>query len=332
MTGVTRIYLDTKYWLFFRDVYSGRPRGDSHQLLYEKILELVASGKVICPVTDNALYEVFHQSDFSTRLSTAKVMDQLSAGIALDETHQRVRIEIVHFLRSCHERDDGLHRLSDWVWTRACWTLGEMHPHSPNLPGEIQTRLQIGFCEEMAKRSIADLVTALASAPEAVPRSFLGNLSRKLTEGKLRHAGEIRSLKQAFMMEVAGVLDAYREDIAGALAYISRAEAVKPADVEKKIGEIVELFRTGRIGMSLPFFNTQAGLHSVFRWNRNQKFKANDWLDYSHAGAALPYFDLFLTEKVLASLVTSNSLRYDSLYDTKVFSDPAEALAALATI
>jgi hypothetical protein len=62
--------------------------------------------------------------------------------------------------------------------------------------------------------------------------------------------------------------------------------------------------------MSLPFFNTQAGLHSMFRWNRDQKFKANDWLDYSRADAALPYFDLFLTEKVLASLFTSNSLRY----------------------
>jgi hypothetical protein len=332
VAALTRIYLDTNYWLFVRDAYAGRPRSDTHRLLYEKLLQLVSSGRAICPATDTVLHEVFHQNDFDTRLMTARVIDELSAGIALQETGQRVGIEILHFLRSRRESADALYPLSDWVWTRACWILGEVHPYPTHLPPEVQTRLQIGFCEEMAKRGIADIVRSLAPAPEPLPRAFLDNLSRKLNEGKMRHADGIHSPKQAFMMEVAGILDFHRDDIAGALAHISNSEAVAPAEVEAEIGVVKELFRTGKIGTSLPFFNTQAGLHAVFRWNRGQKFKSNDWLDYYHAGAALPYFDIFLTEKVLASIVTSRALGYDSLYDTRVCSDPAEALDVLETV
>jgi hypothetical protein len=46
----------------------------------------------------------------------------------------------------------------------------------------------------------------------------------------------------------------------------------------------------------------------------------------------LPYFDVFLRERVLASIVTSPALRHDSLYDTRVYSEPARALDVLETI
>lgn len=332
MAALTRIYLDTNYWLFVRDAYAGRPRSDTHKQIYEKLLHLVSSGRAVCPATDTVIYEVFRQNDSVTRLMTAEVIDELSMGIALEQTEQRVKIEILHFLRLCRQSADTPYTLSDWVWTRACWVLGEMHPYLPQLPPEVQARLQIGFFEEMAKRGIADIVRSLASAPEPVPKTFLDNLARKLTEDKMRNADEIHSLKQAFMMEVAGVLDVYRDDIAGALAFISGSEAVAPAEVEAEIEVIKELFRAGKAGISLPFFNTQAGLHALFRWNRSQRLKPNDWLDYCHAGAALPYFDIFLTEKVLASTITSPALRYDALYDTRVCSDAAEALDILDTI
>ena len=144
MATLTRIYLDTNYWLFVRDAHAGRPRSDTHRLIYEKLLQLVDSGRAICPATETVLYEVLHQNDFNTRLMTAEVIDELSAGIALEEASQRVRIEILHFLRSFRGGANALYALSDWVWTRACWVLGEMHPYSTHLPPEAQTRLQIG--------------------------------------------------------------------------------------------------------------------------------------------------------------------------------------------
>ena len=193
MAALTRIYLDTNYWLFVRDAYAGRPRNDTHRLLYEKLLHLVRSGRAVCPATDTVLYEVFRQNELDTRLMTAKIIDELSMGIALEPAEQRVRIEILHFLRLCRQSADTLCTLSDWVWTRSCWVLGEMHPYLPQLQPKDQARLPIGFFEERAKRGIADIVSSLASAPEPVPKTFLGDLARKLTEDKTRHADEIRS-------------------------------------------------------------------------------------------------------------------------------------------
>jgi hypothetical protein len=250
-------------------------------------------------------------------------------GIALEQTEQRVRLEILHFLRLGQQSADTLHTLSDWVWNRTCWVLGGVHPYFPGLPPDVQSRLQIEFLEEMAKRGIADIVKSLAGAPEPIPKTFLVGLAGKLTGGKMRHANEIRSKKQAFMMEIAGVLDVYRDDISGALAVINGSKAVAPADVEAEVAAIKELFRTGKAGRSLPFFNTQAGLHAMFRWNRAQQLKPNEYLDYYHA-AALPYFDIFLTEKILASTVAT--LGYDELYCTRVCSGVGEALDALGMI
>ena len=166
MAALSRIYLDTNYWLYVRDAYAGRPRNGTHRLLCEKLVHLVRSGKAICPATDTVLHEVFHQDDFDTRLMTATVIDELSAGIALQGTMERVRIEILHFLRARRGSADALYPLSDWVWTRACWILGEMYPYPSEFPPEVQTRLQIGFCEEMAKHGIADISGAWRGLPE----------------------------------------------------------------------------------------------------------------------------------------------------------------------
>jgi hypothetical protein len=70
----------------------------------------------------------------------------------------------------------------------------------------------------MAKRSIEDIVRSLALNQHPATSALLNDLSRKLTEGKDCHAGQVRSRKQAFMMEVAGVLDVHRDDNAAALA------------------------------------------------------------------------------------------------------------------
>jgi hypothetical protein len=82
----------------------------------------------------------------------------------------------------------------------------------------------------------------------------------------------------------------------------------------------------------LPFIAINAGIHASVRWNRKQKFKPHDWMDFMHAAAGLPYCDYFLSENSLAKLVSSAQLRFDRRYQTQVISDPAEAVEALAAL
>jgi hypothetical protein len=100
VSGCKKIYLDTKYWIYFRDVLVDAPQSEEHRLLFERLIELVRAGKAICPVSDQAIHELFHRRDRPTRMSTAQVMDLLSGGVALEETFQRIRVEALHFVRS----------------------------------------------------------------------------------------------------------------------------------------------------------------------------------------------------------------------------------------
>ncbi len=329
VSALIRVYLDTNYWIYLRDARMGQPRCPAHRTLYETLRAAVLGRKVVCPVTDNAVYEVLRQDSLASRTATAEVMDELSTGVALDSSDQRLRIEILHYLRTRQEGADALHPLSEWVWTHACWVLSEMYPTSNALPPDIQRELQIAFYQEMLKLGVTGLMKCLASAPAPFPDDVLIGMAKRLTEGKFRHTRQLRSFKQVFMTEVAGVLDCYRHEIADALRYICNRGQIDPPPVDHAIAGITAAFRTGTVGTALPSVNILAGLHALFRWNRNQRYKPNDSFDHLHASAALPHFHLFLTENALARAVTSPLLKYDQLYGTVVCSDPTAALAAL---
>lgn len=64
------------------------------------------------------------------------------------------------------------------------------------------------------------------------------------------------------------------------------------------------------------------------RWDKKRQYRENGFHDFSHAVAALPYFDVFATEKSLAHL-TSNDLKLNTRYGTKVVKTTAELIGAL---
>jgi hypothetical protein len=67
-------------------------------------------------------------------------------------------------------------------------------------------------------------------------------------------------------------------------------------------------------------------LHAAMRWNKGQKFKANDFFDYQHAAAAVGYCDAFFTERTLCSVLTRGDFALDKLYACTVVSTPEAAL------
>jgi hypothetical protein len=57
------------------------------------------------------------------------------------------------------------------------------------------------------------------------------------------------------------------------------------------------------------------------RWDKDRKFKPNDYYDFEHATAALAYCDAFLTEGPLHDLVTRPQLNLEAVNGCRVFSD-----------
>ncbi|EPO1080610.1 hypothetical protein [Cronobacter dublinensis] len=75
-----KIYLDLRFWIFFRDIELGKNNDQDSIKLLQKIKYLVDNGKVICPISATVFLELMKQSDSETRMATAKVIDHLSFG------------------------------------------------------------------------------------------------------------------------------------------------------------------------------------------------------------------------------------------------------------
>jgi len=93
-----RVYLDTRYWLILRDVAMGRPRRAGDVALLAALRRWVQAGVIVCPLGDGSLLEVLRQSDETTRLATARLIDELSLGVTIQNAQDRLTTEVMHFM------------------------------------------------------------------------------------------------------------------------------------------------------------------------------------------------------------------------------------------
>jgi hypothetical protein len=101
----------------------------------------------------------------------------------------------------------------------------------------------------------------------------------------------------------------------------------------RRLGNLIRAgFEARRISTEIPGVHISSGLHAAVRLDRNRKYKANDFEDFRHAVVALPYYDIFCTEKSLRHLLCHQPLQYDQAYGTRVVSDDAEVLDALKMV
>lgn len=111
-----------------------------------------------------------------------------------------------------------------------------------------------------------------------------------------------------------------------------RADDVAREEVEDGVLKLSNLiyhaFRLGKIRQQLPGLRIMAGIHAATR-HKGQKFRRGDRHDHLHARVALPYCDLFLSEKSLGLLLTKKPLEYDELYGCRIAWEPEEAIAEI---
>jgi hypothetical protein len=96
--NVKKAYLDTKYWIFLRDVYLGNARNPIHTKIYELLFDLVGKGKLICPIGEDTFLELLKIKDKARRLAGANIIDNLSKGIAIQPYNARCCTELNYVL------------------------------------------------------------------------------------------------------------------------------------------------------------------------------------------------------------------------------------------
>jgi hypothetical protein len=329
-----RIYLDTNYWAELRNAAKGRSRNPDYSRLLEVLRVLVASGKAVCPTSDAAFLELVKDSHEARRVATAKIMDDLSQGVALRSLDQRVRAEVLHAVRRCAVSASELYPVEQMVWTRSAFALQMLLPRIDGVDPDTALSLENGCHDLLWGLRLGELLAQLDGPAKQLQ---LEELAQRLTAGKFAHAHELRAFDDALRAELHGTVDAHGTDIDSAAPYVletttgdaARRQVPPTQALRRSIAAALFDDRTSR---AFPTINIQAGIHAAYRWNRSRRFRKGDGLDIMHASAALPYCSAFLTERPLASVITSTPLQFDVRYGGWVEWDPGRAALRLSEL
>ncbi|ODM73105.1 hypothetical protein A6X20_38760 [Bradyrhizobium elkanii] len=332
-----KIYLDTNFWVMLRRAAAGEGPQMGLDLL-AALVNGVESGAWICPLSESAFIELFRQSDLTTRRATAALMDQLSLGLCLIEQNMRMATEIGHLF---HEKSGfDIYELDQLVWYRVSYALGYLHPQTDLLSPEMMLALQKGVFDEMWGASLTDIVDQVAN--HAVPdEADLKVIASNLNRENVAHAHKIRSFKQAYHAEAAGVASLFATVISDIFEQIVTRSGTVPAGVQFIVDDATQNKAVHLVALALEkevardtlrSLHILVSLHASLRWDKQRKIDAHDLLDFNHAAAAIAYCDVFLTEEPLRTMVEQRHLGLPERYNCKVRSSLAGALDLIRSI
>lgn len=328
----TAVYLDQRYWIIIRDATLNR-RTDTESVTLAHLLRgLIRGGKVFCPISESVFIELLKHGDLDTRRATAEIIDDLSLGVTLIPENKRVGTELAHLFKS-YVSPDSVYPLTWLVWSKLSYVLDVVHPTSTAFDPEEELVIQKAFFDHMWDIRLTEIVDVLGEHP--VPPTNLDAIAKRINEENVGHSNQIRSYKDTYLAEIAGVLSVYIDTVRAILEQMYLREVGVPANADdravKKIDQellvfFVQMFRKSEIAKRLPTIHIQASCHAAVRWDKKRRLKGNDSYDFHHAAAALAYCDVFLTEGSLRNLLTSKHIAMDRMFGCKIISDIFEAV------
>jgi hypothetical protein len=335
--GKKRIYLDQKYWIYLRDAKNGIPQRPIHAGIWQIIRSSVNKGMAVCPVSYPVYCETFKQANPLKRRETAEIIDELSLGIAIQPFLELLKIELLHLLLHF----SGMHTLplENMVWLPVGYICGELIPTNTAFDAAIQTAIQKTMYDVMASSTFQAHIEALEPVATEMLHDDSEFQERQNTQCEL-HRHEFKTFHEAFMIEVRGFLDGIHAELDIALKQLyEKSSGILPDPNDMGATVAVRLYSNllyhayneKKLTTEFPSLYIACGIHAATR-HQNRTFSKGDRDDHLHAKSALPYFDIFLTERKLGTLLTSKPLEYDRQFSCEVLWNDDLILARLKEI
>ncbi len=330
-----KIYLDTKYWGDLCDVSLGKNTDTSLIEIYNILIKLVQEKKIICPLSYRIYSELRKQKDTCRLHETAKIMELLSENVMIIYETERIDFELRSFLANIIKKDSE-HEADIYVWSKASFLMGHIIPEDlPFLSNQENEWLQKEFFKEMWEHPFSELINKMGAETNLELQNMPKNTANTINTDKVHFEHELKNPHNVYMSEIAGQLDFYRERIKNTFSQVATKMTKSSQelgdnskdDIQSIINMIYHVFGYKKMGIYLPTFDVGAKMYSVIRWNKTQKFKANDLDDIGHVFTALPYYDYFFTEKSFCTLIKDTE--YDKKYVCTVAWEPEEMLSML---
>lgn len=333
------IYLDIKFWIGLRKATSGLPCDPLAGELLHSLRQLVASGKIFCPISDSTFAELLKQNDTRTREATAQLIDELSLGVTFVSFEERIRAEIDLFLRSVLN-DGSVGKDGPLLWSRPSYVLGHVHPSRAGFAKYTELAIQKAFFDHMWTWSFTEMIRRLGNAPFPNLAAFDAIASR-LNSENAKHSDDFRSFEQCISLEAAGAVDVFATDVLDAIGEIWTEKTGRRAEMgqeERNRSErecrsvLFAVLRRSPTKQHLRTLHIYVYLHAYIRWDKVQRLNSNDLFDFRHAAAGLGYCSAFFTDKAVQAVVTARHVALDKMMDCRVIADFAEAVEFLENL
>lgn len=330
-----RIYLDTKYWVYMREALTEKATITQTEI-YRRLKNLVKKEVVICPLSPHIFYELMNIGDEEKRLKMAQVMDELSQQVCFISPLNIVGQELLSFVRLCQTKAENkpIFNPAKYVFTKVPFVMGEMYPTIQGLSNHQMNDIRIKFFDYLSKITLVEMLKTMKGDFPLWDRK---NLIAKLNQGKDDNQ-DWNSFHEVFMHEIAGILDVVKDEMEKLWIYlyendaggsVASEEVHKSESVRLFSNSIYNSFDQNKINKELPFFHINASLYAFIRYNKMQRYKENDLIDFSHVAWALPYCNAFFTEKPLHDWICNKPLKLNEIYGSKVLWNEEDVLNAL---
>ena len=314
------IYLDTRYWIILVEVFLGRLLDPSSMRLLDYFLLQARNHEIICPISESVFIEMLKQQDLRTRRKTAELIDELSSGITLASEPTRIGTEIAHFFYSQDKRS-SVYPLKWLIWSKLSHVFGDMYPRNTGLSPDRELIMQKVMFDQIWECSLTEVVNMIGD--KKVPVFDLKDLALEANEAIAKVSDKFQSYKQVFEQELAGSLNSYFPVAQKILEDIfERGGHIMPVQTSRKAG----------IANLSPTLHIHALCNASVRWDKKRKLKGNDFYDFHHAAAAIPYCDVFLTENPLRALLEQNHLKINQDFGCRIISSVSEAVNFLEKV
>jgi hypothetical protein len=311
-------------------------RNQSTRSSWKKCFGASPKGDFVCPITEAVFFEVDRQGNSERRMQTVRMIDRLCRGIVIKNSRERAVCEFRDFFGATF-----LHKELPTVPCRRVWVRPYSLLGTPQVSGWGSTEdlaINKAFLSYAWTRSLEDLLTDTPVPDDDSDNELRANAVR-ITESSAKHASEMRSYEQVFVDEVAGLIDGHRAEIGHAFRpYAAAMLRAAGADSDLSTAEPYGLnlaysaAAAPKPRYALPLIRVLGGLHAFIRWQRRRAFTFNDIFDLRHAAAAIPYCDVFLTEKFVKTACTNSLLDFGTAYSTRIICEEDEALDAVSRL
>lgn len=324
MDRQAKIYLDTLVWVHLRDAALGKGRPEEQALL-QCLRAIVGQRKGLCISHLHSLLELGRQTEGSLRV-TAALLQELTEGVALATPDELRAWECAQFV----------HEVTGYPAPPTCekWTKVGLS-HRTDLPWEF---LPGNAPEREANRAMKIAVDHLWNASfeqvfEAFNWDTKSKLSFDLGSDVVEQLEAIRrSNRQSGRTFKSDRTPAFQECIAKQLRPIF--EELLASHGCSNHSSLLRILEAAHVGFDQNALGHHLGLSRLIvdlyvrTVTADRPLNSNDYVDWAHAGAALPNCDVFITERHLAHQLT-RELRADKIFGCEVVTGAVAATRLL---